>query len=232
MTYVVRPKKPSPAPILKKRVLIVDDHPMMRAGLAQVINQQPDLAVCCEAGDARDVMQRIAASGPDLAVVDISLEGKSGLELIKDLQALHPGLPVLVMSMHDETLYAERALRAGARGYVMKRAGGEAVLQAIRQVLSGKVYLSEAMSAQILNRFADPHSAQHHSPIETLTDREFEVFKLIGEGCTTREVAARLHISTKTVDVYRQNLKGKLKLPSGTSLIQHAVRWVETENRS
>jgi len=217
----------------KKRVLLVDDHPMMRGGLAQVINQQEDLLVCCEAGDAFEAMQRIASSTPDLAVVDISLEGgKSGLELIKDIQALHPEVPILVMSMHDESLYAERVLRAGARGYVMKKAGGEAVLQAIRQVLSGKVYVSERISAQILDNFAGTRSAKHRSPIEMLTDRQFEVFKLIGEGCITREIAQRLHISPKTVDVYRQNLKEKLKLPSATSLIQHAVRWVETQNRN
>jgi DNA-binding NarL/FixJ family response regulator len=177
-------------------------------------------------------MQLIASSKPDLVVLDISLEGKSGLELIKDIQALHPEVPVLVMSMHDESLYAERVLRAGARGYVMKKAGGEAVLQAIRRVLSGKVYVSEKMSEKILEIFSGARLAKSKSPIEMLSDREFEVFKLIGEGCITREIAERLHISPKTVDVYRQNLKEKLKLPNATSLIQHAVRWVETQNRS
>jgi DNA-binding NarL/FixJ family response regulator len=163
--------------------------------------------------------------------LDISLEGKSGLELLKDIQALHPEVPVLVMSMHHESLYAERVLRAGARGYVMKKAGGEAVLQAIRQVLNGKIYVSDKMSERILEVFSGVRSATSKSPIERLTDREFEVFKLIGEGCITHEIAKRLHISPKTVDVYRQNLKQKLKLPSATSLIQHAVRWVETQNR-
>jgi DNA-binding NarL/FixJ family response regulator len=225
-------KTSSPGRNPKKRVLLVDDHPMMRGGLAQVINQQMDLVVCCEAGNANEAMERIASSKPNLAVVDISLEGKSGLELIKDLQALHPELPILVMSMHDESLYAERVLRAGARGYVMKKAGGEVVLQAIRQVLSGKVYVSERMSAQILDQFSGARSAKHQSPIEMLTDREFEVFKLIGEGSSTREIAERLHISPKTVDVYRQHLKAKFKLPSATSLIQHAVRWVETQQGS
>lgn len=225
-------KKVPSAPNPKKRVLLVDDHPMMRRGLAQVINQQNDLLVCGEAGDANAAMQRIDAAKPDLAVVDISLEGKSGLELIKDLQVLHPDLPVLVMSMHDESLYAERALRAGARGYVMKKAGGETMLHAMRQVLNGKVYVSEKMSAQVLANYAGVRAAKHRSPIQTLTDREFEVFKFLGEGFTTREVAKRLHISPKTVDVYRQKLKEKLKLPNATSLIQHAVRWVETQNRS
>ena len=212
-------------------MFLVDDHPMMRGGLAQVVNQQKDLVVCGEASNASEAMQRISSAKCDLAVVDISLEGKSGLELIKDLQALHSSVPVLVMSMHDESLYAERALRAGARGYVMKKAGGEAVLQAIRQVLSGKIYLSEKMAAQVLDHFAGGSSGQRQSPVAMLTDREFEVFKLIGEGCLTREVAERLHISPKTVDVHRQKLKEKLKLPNGTALIQHAVRWVETQSR-
>lgn len=224
-------KKSSAGPSPKKRVLLVDDHPMMRGGLGQMIDQQSDLMVCCEAGDANQAMERIAVSKPDLAVVDISLEGKSGLELIKDLQALHPDVPILVMSMHDESLYAERVLRAGARGYVMKKAGGEAVLQAIRQVLSGRIYVSERMSSQLLELFSGGRTTKHQSPIETLTDREFEVFQLIGEGCITREIANRLHISPKTVDVYRQNLKEKLNLPNATSLIQHAIRWVETQNR-
>ena len=225
-------KKSSPIRNAKKRVLLVDDHPMMRQGLAQVINQQEDLTVCCEAGDAREAMQRVESGKPDLAVVDISLEGKNGLELIKDLQALHPEVPILVMSMHDESLFAERVLRAGARGYVMKKEGGEAVLKAIRQVLSGKIFVSEKMSMRILENFSGVHSAKSHSPIETLSDREFEVFELMGEGCITREIAKRLHISPKTVDVHRQHLKEKLNLPSATSLIQHAVRWVETQNQT
>jgi len=216
----------------KRKVLLVDDHPMMRQGLAHVVNQQRDLMVCGEAGDADEAMQCIASSKPDLAVLDISLEGKSGLELMKDIQALHPEVPVLVMSMHDESLHAERALRAGARGYVMKKAGAEAVLQAIRQVLSGKVYVSEKMSSQILCSFASVRSGKQPSPIETLTDREFEVFQLMGEGCITREIAERLHISPKTVGAHRQHLKEKLKLPTFTSLIHHAVRWVETHNQS
>jgi DNA-binding NarL/FixJ family response regulator len=223
-------KLPAPGKA-KKKVLLVDDHPMMRQGLAVVLNQQEDLVVGGEAGDAAEAMQQIASLKPDLAVVDISLEGKSGLELIKDIQTLYPELPVLVLSMHDESIYAERTLRAGARGYVMKNAGGELVLQAIRQVLSGKVYLSERMSAQVLDRFAGGRTATRKSAIEALTDREFEVFKLIGEGCITREIAKRLYISPKTVDVHRQSLKEKLKLPSTTSLVQHAVRWVEVESR-
>ncbi len=224
--------KSTPAGNRKRRILLVDDHPMLRQGLAQVVNQQPDLVVCGEAGDSGTAMQCVAATKPDLAVVDISLEGRSGLELIKDLRALHPEVPILVMSMHDETLYAERVLRAGARGYVMKKSGGEAVLQAIRRVLNGQVHVSESMSSQILDHFTGAGSAKGHSPMGTLTDREFEVFKFIGDGCSTREIARRLHLSPKTVDVHRQNLKAKLKLPNATSLVQHAVRWVEAQSRS
>jgi DNA-binding NarL/FixJ family response regulator len=225
-------KQRAPTQSAKKKVLLVDDHPMVRSGLAHFINQQLDLVTCGEAGDAGEALQRMASSKPDLAVVDISLEGKSGLELLKDIRALHPEVPVLIMSMHDESLYAERALRAGARGYVMKKAGGEIVLQAIREVLNGKIYVSQNMSARILENLSIVHSASRKSPIEALTDREFEVFQLIGEGCATAEIANRLHISPKTVDVHRQNLKEKLKLPNATSLIQHAVRWVESRDRS
>ena len=216
----------------KKRVLLVDDHPMIRSGLAQVINQQKDIMVCCEAGNANDALQRVASSHPDLAVVDISLPTKSGLELINDLQALHPKLPVLVLSMHDELVFAERVLRAGARGYVMKHSGGEVVLEAIRTVLAGQIFVSDQMSALVLKAFSAGTRAVTRSPVDRLSDREFEVFKLMGEGCITRQIAERLHISPKTVDVYRQNLKEKLKLPTSTLLVQHAVRWVEEQNRA
>ena len=223
-------KKLPPRPRRKMKVLLVDDHPMMRQGLAQLINQQADLMVCAEAGDASDAMKLVGLLKPDLAMVDISLGGKSGLELIKDLQALHPEVPGLVMSMHDELLYAERMLRAGARGYVMKQAGGETVLQAIRQVLSGKVYVSERMSSKIMDVFSGGRARHPRSPIENLTDREFEVFQLIGEGCTPRQIAEGLHISGKTVDAHRGNIKKKLLIKSGTALVQHAVRWVEAQD--
>jgi len=220
-------KKLPPRSRRRKKVLLVDDHPMMRQGLAQLINQQADLMVCAEAGDASDAMKLIDLLKPDLAMVDISLGGKSGLELIKDLQALHPEVPGLVMSMHDESLYAERMLRAGARGYVMKQAGGETVLQAIRQVLNGKIYVSERMSTKILDVFSGHRAHHSKSAIENLTDREFEVFELIGEGCTPRQIAECLHISGKTVDAHRAHIKEKLLIKSGTGLVQHAVRWVE-----
>jgi DNA-binding NarL/FixJ family response regulator len=214
----------------QKSVMLVDDHPMLREGLARVIEGEEDLAVCCEAADASEAMQLLERARPDLVLVDISLEGKSGLELIKDIRALHPQLLILVMSMHDEALYAERVLRAGARGYVMKKAGGELVVKAIRQVLHGKIYLSERMSARILSSLAEVRGNRKISPIEMLTDREFETFKLLGEGQSTREIAERLRLSRKTVDVYRQNLKRKFGVKTATSLVQLAVRWVETES--
>ena len=167
---------------MAKRILIVDDHPMMRQGLAQLINSEPDLMVCCEAHTARQALEAIGPGKPDLALVDISLPDKSGLELIKDLHALYPELRVLVVSMHDESLYAERVLRAGGRGYIMKQEGGKKLVQAIRQVLSGQIYVSEKMSARILEIFSGGHRDGTGSPVGRLTDREFEVFQLIGQG--------------------------------------------------
>ncbi len=221
-------KKPSRAPAPKRSILVVDDHPMMRQGLSQLINNEPDLTVCCEAGTAEQALEFVTKSKPDLVLADISLPGKSGLELIKDLQALEPELPVLVISMHDESLYAERVLRAGARGYIMKQEGGKKLMQAIRQVLGGQVYVSEKMSAKILEIFSG-RRPQSSSPVGNLTDREFEVFQLIGQGRSTRDIAQQLHLSVKTVEVHRVNIKSKLKLATATELIRYAVRWVELQ---
>ena len=212
----------------RKKVLLVDDHPMMRAGLAGLINHQADLQVCAEAGTVAEALAAIPKFTPDLIVTDLTLPGRGGLELIKDVKALHPDMPVLVISMHDEMLHAERALRAGARGYLMKEAGAERMLEAIRRVLSGQVYVSERMSAKIFDLFSGRRS--HNSPIEKLTDREFEVFQLIGQGKTTKSIAQQLNLSSKTVDVHRSHIKEKLELPDATSLVHHAVRWVETQN--
>ena len=217
--------KPSASP---RKVLLVDDHPMMRAGLAALIASQADLEVCCEAGSVAEAMAMLPGCAPDLVVTDITMPGRGGLELIKDLKALHPDLPVLVISMHDEMLHAERVLRAGARGYLMKEAGAEKMLEAMRQVLSGQVYVSTKMAAKIFDIFSGRRS--HNSPIEKLTDREFEVFQLIGQGRTTRDIARQLNISSKTVDVHRGHIKEKLELPDATSLVRHAVRWVETQS--
>ncbi|HWD20334.1 MAG TPA: response regulator transcription factor [Verrucomicrobiae bacterium] len=217
----------------KKRILIVDDHPMMREGLAQLVNSQTDLTACGEAGDAMQGLDQVKALRPDMVLADITLPGRNGLEFIKDILALAPALTVLVISMHDESLYAERVLRAGGRGYIMKQEGGKKILEAIRQVASGKIYLSEKMSAQILEVFSGRRGESGgESKVETLTDREFEVFQLIGLGLGTKEMARRLNLSAKTVDVHRANIKAKLKLASMPELIRYAVRWVESEGPS
>jgi len=218
---------PAKTKIPAKRVLIVDDHPMMRTGLAQLIDNEPDLHVWAEADNAGQALDAVARQPFDLILLDISLPDKNGLELIKDIQTLKPGLPILVVSMHDELLYAERVLRAGGRGYIMKQEGGKKFLQAIRQVLSGQVYVSEKMSAQILENVSGRHSEASASPIERLTDREFEVFQMIGQGKGTRDIAARLRLSVKTVEVHRANIKKKLKLKTATDLVGHAIRWLE-----
>jgi DNA-binding NarL/FixJ family response regulator len=228
MTKAKRPPAAPPAPA-RKNVLIVDDHPFMRAGLALLINRQPDLCVCGEAGDPAAALTELAKSRVDLVVTDLTMPGRSGLDFIKDMHALHPALPILVVSMHDEIIYAERALRAGARGYIMKEAGGENFLAALRQVLGGQVYVSAKLSARILESLSARRPRGSSSPIQQLTDREFEVFQLIGQGKSTREIAEQLHLSSKTVDVHRGNIKAKLGLTDLTALVRHAVRWVETQ---
>jgi len=214
----------------KKRILIVDDHPMMRQGLAQLIGDQPDLVVCGEAADAYETIEAIGTLKPDLVLADISLPGKNGIELIKDIQTIQPRLPVLVISMHDESLYAERVLRVGARGYIMKQEGGKKMMEATRQVLGGRIYVSDKMSARILEMFSGNRSEIDRSPIERLTDREFEVFQLLGEGRSTREIATQLHLSVKTVEVHRAHIKEKLSLKNAPELISFAARWVQTQS--
>jgi len=212
------------------QVMLVDDHPMMRAGLAQLINKQADMEVSCEAGSPAEALGALAKQKADILLADITMPGRSGVEFVKDVLALHADLPILVVSMHDEMIYAERALRAGARGYIMKEAGAERLLAAIRQVLAGRVYVSEKMSMRILDIFSGRKPRGSSSPIERLSDREFEVFQLIGQGKSTREIAEQLHLSPKTVDVHRGHIKEKLNLDSATSLVRQAVRWVETEH--
>jgi DNA-binding NarL/FixJ family response regulator len=215
-----------------KRLLIVDDHPMMRNGLAQLIDNEGDLKVGAEADTAGQALNAIAKQKFDLALVDISLPDKNGLELIKDIRTLKPELPILVVSMHDEMIYAERVLRAGARGYIMKQEGGQKFLAAIRQVLAGKVFVSEKMSARILENFSGNQPENSGSPVKRLSDREFEVFQLIGQGIGTREIAGRLHLSIKTVEVHRANIKEKLSLTTATELVRFAVRWLDAQGRN
>lgn len=215
-----------------KRLLIVDDHPMMRTGLAQLIDNEDDLKVCAEADNAGQAINAVAKQKFDLALVDISLPDKNGLELIKDIRTLKPDLPILVVSMHDEMIYAERVLRAGARGYIMKQEGGQKFLLAIRQVLAGKVFVSEKMSARILENFSGNQPEKSSSPVRRLSDREFEVFQLIGQGVGTRDIAGRLHLSVKTVEVHRANIKEKLGLTTATELVRYAVRWLDAQGRN
>lgn len=221
-----------PIPLKKsaRRVLVVDDHPMMRQGLAQLIDNEPDLRVGAEADSAGAALDLVIAQKFDLVLLDVSLPDKNGLEVIKDIRAQKPDLAILVVSMHDEALYAERVLRAGARGYLMKQEGGKKLLAAMRQVLAGQISVSEKMSAQILEIFSG-RRAESASPVERLSDREFEVFQLVGQGRSTREIAAHLHLSVKTVEVHRANIKTKLKLTSAVELVRYAVRWTEAESR-
>ena len=223
-------KMPPTAVPSRKRIHLVDDHPMMRAGMSQLIGKQADLEVCGEAGSPSEAFSQLATSLPDLLLTDMTMPGRSGLEFIKDVLALYPDLPILIISMHDEGLHAERVLRAGARGYIMKVAGGEQLIVAIRQVLSGKAYVSETMSARFLDAMTGHHPRGSQSPIEKLSDREFGVFQLIGQGKSTRNIAKELHLSPKTVDVHRSHIKEKLGLTDATALVRHAVRWVETQN--
>jgi len=213
------------------RILIVDDHPMMRDGLAQLIGGQADMMVCGEAGDAGEALEKVRLLKPNLVLADITLPGRNGLELIKDIQALDARVAVLVISMHDELFYAERVLRAGGRGYVMKQEGGKKILEAIRQVSAGQIFVSEKISARILDIFSGGRLTAGKPAVEYLTDREFEVFQLIGQGLGTKEVAQELHVSPKTIEVHRANIKGKLQIKRMGELIRHAVRWVESERR-
>ncbi len=217
---------------LKKQVLIVDDHPMMRSGLAALIDIEPDLKVSVEADNARQALEAVAKQSFDLMLLDISLPDKNGLEVIKDVLSLKPDLTILVVSMHDEMLYAERVLRAGARGYIMKQEGGKKFMQAIRQVLAGQIYVSEKMSSRILELFSGGKQKPETSPVARLSDREFEVFQLIGQGRGTRDIAEHLHLSVKTVEVHRANIKQKLGIQTATDLVRTAVRWADSQNQS
>jgi len=213
----------------KRTVLIVDDHPMMREGLAQLISHEKEIQVCAEAGNAHEALEKATTLKPDLILTDITLPGKGGIELIKDIKAMQSDAQVLVISMHDEAFYVERVLRAGGRGYIMKQEGGKKIMEAIRQVLGGKVYVSEKMSAKILEIFSGGRPEATASPIEKLTDREFEIFQLIGKGLSTIQMAQQLHVSPKTIGVHRTNIKVKLDLKTAAELLRHAVRWLDAE---
>lgn len=208
------------------QILVVDDHPIVRLGIRQMISAEPSLSICCEADSSKAALESVRKSTPDLAIVDLSLEDGSGLDLIRSLREAIPGLPVLVLSMHDEALFAERSLRAGARGYIMKQEAIAGLVRAIQQVLSGKIYVSQRMAQNVLERLG----RDGFSPggrLGNLTDRELEVFEMIGRGLSTTAIADRLKISVKTIETYRSNIKTKLNLEDAADLIRHAATWTE-----
>lgn len=216
---------------MKSRLLIVDDHPVLRQGLAQLLNLEKDLVVCGQASSVSQGLSSARSMLPDLAIVDMSLKGQSGLDLVKDIHSFLPKLPMLVLSMHDETIYAERALRAGAKGYVMKQEAAECVITAIRRLLAGQIYLSEAMNSRLVNRFASgaPAAGGRRSIVEQLTDRELQILQQIGLGRGTRHIAEDLHISVKTVETHRAHLKEKLQLRNAPELVRFAIEWARSE---
>lgn len=216
----------------KHRILVVDDHPIFRHGLGQLIGQEDDLEVCGEAEDYHGALKAVEALNPDMIVVDITLKDMSGIDLIKEVHRSRKGMPMLVISMHDESLYAERAFRAGARGYVMKQEASESVVKAIRHVLSGGIYASRKVTENILTRFIEGSGEPSESPLKELTDREIEVFQLIGEGLSISEIGHRLHLSVKTIGTYRERIKEKLNLKNATELLRYALNWVERERQS
>lgn len=210
-----------------KRVFLVDDHPMVREHLALLINQQPDLQVCGEASDAAQAMEGIGNTQPDIAIIDLSLKSSNGLELIKDIKARGWGTPVLVLSMHDEGLYAERVLRAGGFGYINKQESSGEILQAIRKVIDRQIHVSGDLAAMMLKRMMGGGKIDA-SPVESLTDRELEVFQMIGRGNGTRSISEALGLSVKTVESYRARIKDKLQLEDGVQLLQRSVLWVQS----
>jgi len=221
-------KSPASAPE-RRKILILDDHPMLRYGIARLLEEQPDLAVCAQVGNAAAARAAVKAHKPDLVLSDLTLPGGEGLEFIKDMRAYHPQTAVLVVSVHDEELYAERALRAGAQGYVMKSEDGSKLVEAIRQVLRGRIYLSENMSRKVTEAFASRRQRADDTILSTLTDREFDVFRLLGQGLTTSEIGQRLRLGVKTVETHRLHIRDKLGLKSGPALIKYAVRWAGTQ---
>jgi len=218
----------SKPPAGNKKILLVDDHPLVRQGVATLVGQEDGLEICCEAADAHEALKGMERCRPDLALVDLTLKDRSGLELIKDMQVRFPDVKILVLSMRDEGFYAERVLRAGARGYITKEEGPRKVIEGIRKVLAGQIYISERMATKVMAKIiggAEPGE----SAVDELTDRELEIFELIGKGLATREVAAQLHISPKTVDSHREHIKRKLKLDTAADLSRHAIQWVQCQ---
>lgn len=215
---------------MKSKIFIVEDHSIFRMGLGELINQEDDLEVIGGADNIDTALEDILKLKPDLVIVDITLQGRNGIELIHSVQAKIPDLPMLVLSMHSESLYAERAFQAGAKGYIMKQEASNSVIEAIRKVLSGEVYASQQFLGSILNKFiGNNHNHSTGSPEMVLANRELEVFELIGQGYSTKDIASQLHLSVKTIGTYRERIKEKLNLKHGTELVKQAVRWVEND---
>lgn len=213
---------------MKHRILLIDDHPIMRHGLAQLIRMEPELEVCGEAGSAAAGLAALEKLKPDLVIVDLTLPDKHGLELLKDIQALRPGQRCIVLSMHDESLYAERALRAGARGYVMKETAAENLITAIQRVLGGGIYISETMASRMLEQVSGQRGKTGSTGVDQLSDRELEVLEMIGRGTPTKLIAEKLNISARTVEAHRAHIKEKLAITDGAALVRYAVQWVES----
>ena len=224
------PAAPAPPASARKRVFVVDDHPVVRQGLVQMIDNEPDLVVCGQGEDAYAAIRAIRDARPDLALVDVSLNGGDGIELVKELKSQGLDVPALVLSMHDEMLYAERALRAGARGYIMKQAAPETLLGAIRQVLAGEIYVSPTMGGTLLQRMVGGRGAEAATPMERLTDRELEIFRMLGAGQTVKEIADKLCLSAKTVEAHREHIKEKLNFKTSAQLLRFAIRNTPDEN--
>lgn len=213
-----------------KKILLVDDHPMVRERMAEVIHREPDLTVSGEAEDRFQAMEAIESIQPDLAIIDLTLKRSNGLELIKDIHARYPAIPILVLSMHDELLYAERVMRAGACGYITKQEATRKIMLAIRSVLGGDVYLSEKMAAKIAAVAVSSARAKPGLPMAGLSDRELSVFEMIGRGQSTRQIAEELHLEMRTIETYRARIKEKLNLKDANDLLQHAIRWMQSES--
>jgi DNA-binding NarL/FixJ family response regulator len=216
------------APTVRKRVAILDDHTMMRGGMKVFIDSLPDFECCWEAGDCKSAMQKIETDVPDILLVDITLPDRNGLEFIKDVHSIYPGLAMLVVSMHDEAYYAHRALKAGAKGYMMKNMSHDLYESALRRVAGGGSWLSDKMSEEILQAYTSGAKPRMEGGLDALTDREFEIFQMMGDGRGTHEIADALRISPKTVDVHRMNIRSKLKLEDGAAVTRFAIRWVES----
>lgn len=212
----------------KRKILIVDDHPIVRDGLIRLIREEQDLTVCGQAEDAHQALKAISESRPDIAIVDITLKSSDGIDLMKSIRSQYPKLPVLILSMHDEILYAERALRAGAQGYIMKQEASKKLMVAIHEILSGRIYCSDKISRRVMRKFARGKSDIKDSPIDSLSDRELQVFRLIGCGYRTSEIAKKLYLSVKTIETYRTHIKEKLNLANSAELLRYAILWVNS----